>query len=160
MAAYSQPLLVKQDGAAGQLNRTIHEELTVVVSPILNFPNLTMPQVPHPRLHTCVMFFILISSLISLITASPAVTVALPPLMDELHEGPINVSNMLCETRLRGSVEVTLGGKKMMVPHVECINCNAPCGEGGIGRCTQVIDNSSGQAWKRGCQCQVPVKRG
>lgn len=108
------------------------------------------------------LFLVLfVSTLLDPTNASPAAaTITLPHRAEALQEGPIDYPGMMCPTRLAGSVEVTIGGHKMMVPHVECITCNASCGAGGRGRCVQVVDNSSGQAWKRGCQCQVPVAEG
>lgn len=113
---------------------------------------LTMPR--GPSLHASPMVFIVMLTLLSCTTAS---TLHLLHRNIELQEGPINIPGMLCPTRIGKRVEVTLGGQKMMVSHVECITGNACCGEGGRGRCVQVIDNTSGKEWKRGCQCQIPI---
>lgn len=113
---------------------------------------LIMPR--GPSLHVSTMVFIVMMTLVSCTTAS---TFHLLHRNIELQEGPINIPGMLCPTRIGKKVEVTLGGQKMMVPHVECITGNACCGEGGRGRCVQVIDNTSGKEWKRGCQCQIPI---
>lgn len=89
-------------------------------------------------------------------TASPVITLNLASLKEQTKE-LINIPGMVCPIRVSGSVEVTLEGQKKVMPQVECITCGAPCGREGRGKCAQVIDNSSGQAWKRGCQCKVPV---
>lgn len=111
-------------------------------------------------LHASLLASIFLSTLLAYTCASPALSIRLPHRLDELHEGPIDIPGMLCPTRLGARVEVTLGGQKVMVPQVECITGNACCGEGGRGRCVQVIDNTNGKEWKRGCQCQMPIEGG
>ncbi|MPD05458.1 hypothetical protein E2C01_101203 [Portunus trituberculatus] len=95
----------------------------------------------------------------SIVFSSPtSVTLSLPPYLDVVKEGSIVIPGMLCPTRVAGSVDVVLNGTLYTMPHVECIKCNAPCGEGGRGECRNYVDHRGGKVWRRGCQCHYPTE--
>lgn len=102
----------------------------------------------------CILVVLPASTVFSL---PSSLKLALPPYHDVVEEGPIVVPGMLCPTRVAGSVEVVLNGTLYTMPQVECIKCNAPCGEGGRGECRNIVDYSGGNAWRRGCQCHYLI---